>query len=47
MDDRAAWPPCSARWAYLAGMQHSFDVYAVATVQEETGLKGAMTSALA
>lgn len=45
LDDRA----CVAAVTYcldaLQGMQHSWDVYAAATVQEETGLRGATTAA--
>lgn len=44
-DDRAAVACIDSCLQYLAGMKHSWDVYAVATVQEETGLKGALTSA--
>lgn len=44
-DDRAAVACIDSCLQYLAGMKHRWDVYAVATVQEETGLKGALTSA--
>ena len=44
-DDRAAVACLDSCLQYLASMKHSWDVYAVATVQEETGLKGALTSA--
>ena len=43
-DDRAAVACIDSCLQHLAGMKHTWDVYAVATVQEETGLKGAMTS---
>jgi len=45
MDDRACVAAVTLALEQLAGMRHAWDVYAVATVQEETGLKGAMTSA--
>jgi endoglucanase len=44
-DDRAAVACIDSCLQHLASMKHSWDVYAVATVQEETGLKGALTSA--
>jgi putative aminopeptidase FrvX len=44
-DDRAAVVCIGVCLQHLAQMKHSWDVYAVATVQEETGLKGALTSA--
>ena len=44
-DDRAAVVAIAHGLELLAGLKHEWDVYAVATVQEETGLKGAMTSA--
>jgi putative aminopeptidase FrvX len=44
-DDRAAVACIDSCLQNLASMKHSWDVYAVATVQEETGLKGALTSA--
>jgi putative aminopeptidase FrvX len=44
-DDRAAVACLDTCLQHLASMKHSWDVYAVATVQEETGLKGALTSA--
>jgi len=44
-DDRAAVACIAEALKQLSKMKHSWDVYAVATVQEETGLKGAMTSA--
>jgi len=43
-DDRAAVACIDSCLQHLAGLKHTWDVYAVATVQEETGLKGAMTS---
>ena len=45
MDNRTSVAAMLGALGYLAGMQHSFDVYAVATAQEETGLQGARTSA--
>lgn len=45
MDDRASVAAVSACLHALQGMHHSWDVAAVATVQEETGLFGARTSA--
>jgi putative aminopeptidase FrvX len=45
MDDRSSVAAMLGALGYLADMQHSFDVYAVATAQEETGLYGARTSA--
>ena len=45
MDDRACVAAVTLALEQLAGVRHAWDVYAVATVQEETGLKGAMTSA--
>ena len=44
-DDRAAVVCIAEALRHLAAMKHGWDVYAVATVQEETGLKGAMTAA--
>jgi len=44
-DDRAAVAAIAHCLELLAGMSHRWDVYAVATVQEETGLKGATTAA--
>ena len=44
-DDRAAVACIDQCLQYLAGLKHTWDVYAVATVQEEVGLKGALTSA--
>ncbi len=44
-DDRAAVVAIAHCLELLANLKHAWDVYAVATVQEETGLKGAMTSA--
>jgi putative aminopeptidase FrvX len=43
-DDRAAVACIAGCLQHLSGMKHSWDVYAVATVQEEVGLKGALTS---
>ncbi|MBC7233781.1 MAG: M42 family metallopeptidase [Chloroflexi bacterium] len=43
-DDRAAVACIAYCLQHLAAMKHSWDVYAVATVQEEVGLKGALTS---
>ncbi len=39
------WRSCWAHSATWPRMQHSWDVYAVATVQEEIGLRGATTAA--
>jgi putative aminopeptidase FrvX len=45
LDDRAGVAALLGALGYLADMRHSWDVYAVATVQEEVGLRGAITSA--
>lgn len=45
MDDRAGVAAVYECLKALAGLQHDWEVYAVATVQEEVGLRGAMTSA--
>ncbi|MDL5054071.1 M20/M25/M40 family metallo-hydrolase [Oscillatoria laete-virens NRMC-F 0139] len=45
MDDRACVAAVTFALNALRGMHHTWDVYAVATVQEETGLLGATTSA--
>jgi endoglucanase len=45
LDNRASVAAMLGALGYLAGMRHDWDVYAVATSQEEIGLKGAMTSA--
>jgi len=45
MDDRACVAVITLALEQLARMQHAWDVFAVATVQEETGLKGATTAA--
>ena len=45
MDDRACVAVVTLALEQLAGMRHTWDVFAVATVQEETGLKGAIASA--
>ncbi len=45
MDDRACVAIITLALEQLVNVKHAWDVYAVATVQEETGLKGAMTSA--
>lgn len=45
LDDRACVAIITAMLDMLKGMTHSWDVYAVATVQEETGLYGARTAA--
>ncbi|HYO89671.1 MAG TPA: hypothetical protein VER79_13560 [Candidatus Limnocylindrales bacterium] len=47
MDDRACVAAVTACLYALQGMYHAWDVYAVATVQEERGLHGATTSAYA
>ncbi len=44
MDDRAGVAALAVCLDTLAGMRHAWDVYAVATVQEEIGLRGAFTS---
>ncbi len=46
-DDRACVAVILVCLEVLQGMRHTWDVYAVATVQEEVGLKGAMTSTFA
>lgn len=45
MDDRACLAAVTACLHHLKGMHHQWDVYATATVQEETGLLGAKTAA--
>lgn len=45
MDDRACVAAVTVCLEALKGLRHSWDVYAVATVQEETGLFGATTAA--
>ncbi|HID85834.1 MAG TPA: M42 family peptidase [Anaerolineae bacterium] len=45
LDDRAGVATVLACFHHLASLRHTWDVYGVATVQEEMGLKGAMTSA--
>ena len=45
LDDRACVAAVTACLQHLQRMRHAWDVYAVATVQEETGLKGAATAA--
>ncbi|MBN1933838.1 MAG: M42 family metallopeptidase [Anaerolineae bacterium] len=44
-DDRAAVTCIAECLDLLQGLRHEWDVYAVATVQEEVGLRGAITSA--
>ena len=44
-DDRAAVACIASCLQHLTTMRHTWDVHAVATVQEEVGLKGALTSA--
>lgn len=44
-DDRAAVVAIAACLEELSRLRHTWDVYAVATVQEEIGLRGATTSA--
>ena len=46
-DNRAAVVCIASCLEQLAAVRHTWDVYAVATVQEEVGLKGALTSAFA
>jgi putative aminopeptidase FrvX len=45
LDDRAGVATVLVCFHHLASLRHTWDVYGVATVQEEVGLKGAMTSA--
>lgn len=45
MDDRACVAAVTACLHHLSNMSHQWDVYATATVQEETGLRGATTAA--
>jgi tetrahedral aminopeptidase len=45
LDDRACVAAMIGALGYLAEMHHTWDVYAVATVQEEIGIRGATTSA--
>jgi endoglucanase len=45
MDDRACVAVVTSCLDHLQGMSHQWDVYAAATVQEETGLYGAATAA--
>jgi putative aminopeptidase FrvX len=45
MDDRASVAAVTHCLHLLGTMQHQWDVYAAATAQEETGLKGATTAA--
>lgn len=45
LDNRAGVAAMLGALGYLAGMKHEWDVFAVATVQEEVGLFGAITSA--
>ena len=45
MDDRACVAAVTLALEQLAGVRHAWDVFAVATVQEETGLKGAIATA--
>ena len=45
LDDRACVAVITLALEQLAGMRHVWDVLAVATVQEEVGLKGATTAA--
>lgn len=45
MDDRCCVAVMTACLELLRNMNHSWDVYAVATVQEEVGLRGATTAA--
>jgi len=44
MDDRACVAIVTLALEYLTGMQHAWDVFAVATVQEEIGVKGAFAA---
>jgi len=45
MDDRACVAAVTLALEQLGRVKHAWDVFAVATAQEETGLKGALTSA--
>lgn len=45
LDDRACVAAVTLALEQLAGVRHAWDVFAVATVQEEVGLKGALTAA--
>lgn len=45
LDNRASVAVMLGCLGYLASMRHTWDVYAVATVQEEIGLRGATTAA--
>lgn len=45
LDNRASVAAVAVCLELLSGMRHNWDVYAVATAQEEVGLKGALTSA--
>ncbi len=45
LDDRASVVAVAVCLELLSRLRHTWDVYAVATVQEEVGLKGALTSA--
>jgi putative aminopeptidase FrvX len=45
LDNRASVAALAICLELLSGMRHTWDVYAVATVQEEVGLTGALTSA--
>ncbi len=45
MDDRACVAAVTLALEQLSSVRHAWDVFAVATVQEETGLKGAIASA--
>jgi tetrahedral aminopeptidase len=45
LDNRSCVAAMLGALGYLAGMQHTWDVYAVATVQEETGSQGARAGA--
>ncbi|MCX7680384.1 MAG: M42 family metallopeptidase [Anaerolineae bacterium] len=45
MDDRAGVAVITLALEHLSNMKHHWDVFAVATAQEETGLKGAITTA--
>ena len=45
LDDRVGVATMLVCFHHLASLRHTWDVYGVATVQEEIGLKGAITSA--
>jgi tetrahedral aminopeptidase len=44
LDNRASMTAMLLAMQYLQSVEHTWDIYAVATVQEENGLRGAITS---